>query len=445
MKRITLFLVSILCYTACNNEIVIPVEPQETQPRQPLELFMPDADMVSVYSTATVSECMIDTVWVLVFNGNTKRWVEKIGRSAVMNNGQATQLLPQLKHKIENGNTVICVANVAPNPDTTSVTPNNINTCFKTKTLTHYDGDDYLPVYGKIDSWSPTGSYTCRMTRAVAKIQVQMGIATADVPTDFRPDNVTYEIRNISSGGYVQSGSTPTGIPGAAGVSTSSFKIRPQENATEAETNAFIYEYQSGIHTIDDATTDIGIKNFHIKRPHIILTKGTGVGARYYRLDFYNRADSSFLDIIRNHHYIFTINKVSSEGYTTVADAQNNPGSNIEYTISVKDGSQAITSNGQYAIVTSVDTVKVSTSVMNQAVATFRYIDPTGAMNTSVNSISVESVRPDNALTIEAPTGANPITNASQELKITSYNLVEGVILFRLGNISHRLYVRPHP
>ncbi|MDR1098308.1 MAG: hypothetical protein LBL57_09270, partial [Tannerella sp.] len=339
MKRITLFLFGILCFTACNNEI--GPEPRiDTPETQQLELRIPDAEQVSLYSTATPSECMIDTIWVLVFNGATKRWVEKIAGKDIVNNGQATQLLPQLSDKLENGNTIICIANVAPNPDTTSVTPANINTCFKTRSNTHYSGGDFLPMYGKIDSWAPSGSYTCLMTRSVAKVQVQMGTAPSDVTGNFNAENVTCQIYNFAQSGYVQRpGSTPAGISGTSGLPTSTFNILQKGGATETNTNAFIYEYQSSIYSVTN--TNIGIKNFNINRQHIILTKGTTPNDRYYRLDFYNREDSTFLDTERNHHYIFTINKIRSEGYTTLAQAQNNPGSNIEYTVRIEDGSQS--------------------------------------------------------------------------------------------------------
>ncbi|MDR0394620.1 MAG: hypothetical protein LBH77_05630, partial [Tannerella sp.] len=68
MKRITLFIFGILCFTACNNEIDLGIDPERENPQdqQKLELFIPDAERVNLYSTATASECMIDTVWVIV-------------------------------------------------------------------------------------------------------------------------------------------------------------------------------------------------------------------------------------------------------------------------------------------------------------------------------------------------------------------------------------------
>jgi hypothetical protein len=93
-----------------------------------------------------------------------------------MNNGQATQLLPQLQQKIENGNIVVCIANVGSNPNIANVLYlNSINNCFPIRTkapLHYYQGGDYLPMYGEIAGWSSSGLYTCRMIRAAAKIQV---------------------------------------------------------------------------------------------------------------------------------------------------------------------------------------------------------------------------------------------------------------------------------
>lgn len=436
----------IFCLIACNNEVEPRINNEDPKDQQKLELYMPAAEKVNVYSTANISECMIDTVWVLVFNGNTKRWVEKIGRSSIQNNGQATQLLPQLSQPIQNGNTIICIANVDSNPDTTNVTPNNINSCFKISAEAYYSGGDYLPMYGKIDSWSSSGSYTCQMTRAVAKIQIQMGTTPSDAPTDFNAENVTYQIYNFAESGFIEPKSTLAGKPTTLGSKSSDYNLLQKSNVTETNTNAFIYEFRSSIHAGTDTITDIGIKNFNRNRQHIILKKGIGTNTSYYRLDFYNPTDSVFLDTERNHHYIFTINKVRSEGYSTLTQAQNNAGSNIEYTVRIEDGSQSITSNGQYAIVTSVDTVKLTGDVTNQTVATFRYIDPKGTMNVTDNIISVDagSIVPGGAtLSITAPTGTNPIKSTNEELKITTTgNLTEGTILFQLGNITHRLYIR---
>ncbi|MDR0700465.1 MAG: hypothetical protein LBG28_14800 [Tannerella sp.] len=85
MKKISLLI--LLCCVACNNDVDIPEEPVEAGQR--IELSIPGTQEVSVYSTATVSECTIDTLWVCVFNGG-KRFIEMIEGDRIMHNGQAT-------------------------------------------------------------------------------------------------------------------------------------------------------------------------------------------------------------------------------------------------------------------------------------------------------------------------------------------------------------------
>ena len=105
MKRITFFILSIICFTACNNELEIE-KPQAINPQ--IELIMPDAEVVSVYSTATVSECKINEIWVLEFD-NTNKLVNRQhinGSQIVVNTqNQAAQLLPQLNFKPDSTNT----------------------------------------------------------------------------------------------------------------------------------------------------------------------------------------------------------------------------------------------------------------------------------------------------------------------------------------------------
>jgi hypothetical protein len=53
MKKISLLTAGILCCAACNNDIEITEEPG-----QQIQLFIPGAQEVSVYSATTVSECI---------------------------------------------------------------------------------------------------------------------------------------------------------------------------------------------------------------------------------------------------------------------------------------------------------------------------------------------------------------------------------------------------
>lgn len=72
-----------------------------------------------------------------------------------------------------------------------------------------------------------------------------------------------------------------------------------------------------------------------------------GSNKEYYRLDFWDKETGKYLDIVRNHAYRFNITKLKSKGYTSAQEAIQNPGSNIEYTITVSEnGRKSSTQTG---------------------------------------------------------------------------------------------------
>ena len=441
MKRIAFFLLIIFSITACNNEIENN-KPLELSPQ--IELIMPDAEEVGVYSTATESECKIETLWVFAFRGSSRAWAEKINVGNIVKNGQAAQLLPQLSefHKPAIGDLVVCIANVAlaNDSDTLSISgPNDINTYFKL-TKKYYKGGESLPMYGEL-SW--TGSnYTCVMSRAVSKIQVKMGESVSDVTKNFTAQNVTYKIYNFSEEGYIRPRNTSKPI--STGPTTEAFRLMQYGGATEAQTNSYIHAYQSSIYTKSDTTNSIGISIFNSNRQYILLEKNNSPSANtFYRLDFYDSKVSQFLDTKRNHHYIFTINKVRSEGYTSLVEAQNNAGSNIEYLITVSDDSKHITSNGQYALVTDVDTVYfIGYNPINRPQAmTIRFEDPKGILYSSTLNVTTANLNPGSSTLTVTP--SLPITNGNKPVAISTNNgFISGDIIFKLGNITHKVHVK---
>jgi hypothetical protein len=451
---------------------------------------MSDAERMNVYSTAIESECRIDSMWVCVFDGTSKakRFVEKIEGDQIMHNGQATQLLPQLKHKINTGDIVVCIANAdATTSDTTNVTLDNIDACFRMNSRygDYYLGGQSLPMYGEIAGWSDAGKYTCPMTRAVAKVQVQLGASfVSPVYYNGRPvdeKHLMWRMANFPGNGYIQPKSTPAGRTAWAGrlltnptnQGTLSSVLLQKEGAPEAERTNYVHEFQSSIYRIDDITAinRLDDTKFDAGRPCIIFGYSDGGNTsfthRHFRLDFYDHAEKKYMDIRRNHHYLFTINRIGSEGYGEYTDGLNhfeevlnNPPSNIEYTVYVKDNARSITSNGQYAVVTSVDTVWITDDVTNQTVATYRYINPTelDSLPIMMDTIYVRSsnyIKPNTAtLTITSPLqgGSHPLPitatkgKDNHELKITTTGSLDSTdIHFRFGGIRHRLPVRRRP
>ncbi|MDR3250103.1 MAG: hypothetical protein LBT42_00350, partial [Tannerella sp.] len=319
-----------------------------------------------MYSTATESECTVDSVWVLVFNGTNLIHSEIIGGSKILNNGQATQLLPQLSSFTPaSGDRIICIANSDAGSTTnlSGLTPDNINQYFKLEKHQFYSGDEKLPMYGEIASWP--SSYTCEMTRAVAKIQVQMGESVQDATGNFNAETVVWGIYHYPfAGGYVKPASPIAGIAvPSAGPDFFGFydrRLLQKTNATNAAKTVYIYEYPFGTKNFKGVTLDIN--SFNKSRICLLLAKITGTtDTSYYRLDFHDPVTGKYLDIERNHHYLFTINRVKSEGYTgrdSIYEALNNPGSNLEYTVMVNENWALSTlSNGQYGLSVSSDTI----------------------------------------------------------------------------------------
>ena len=455
MKRITFFILSIFCITSCNNEALID-NPDNSGGR--IELRMPDASVVNVYSTATVSECRIDNIWVIEFDATGTMVSDHYqlidDPSLIVRNGQATQLLPQLDFKPTTGNTIVCIAN---SDKISGTLPANFsktdkNTTFPISTKKYYIGGDYLPMYGEM-SWTALTGFACTMTRAVAKIQVQMGTSVSDVTTNFTANSVTYEIYNSGSSGHIQP-ATPTILGTAETASrftSNNFNLLQSATATESNTNAYLYEYPSSVRTGAGSGIGSNISNadFNVNRQYLLLKKTVSSVNTYYRLDFYNYKDEVFFDTKRNHHYIFTINHIRSEGYSSVTQAQNNPGSNIEYTVYINDGSKHITSNGQYAIVTNVDSIIINTPTSGaySGITTslnIRFEDPKGILDPATRGAfytTAEDIYPvSTTISVDSPTS---ITNANQDVTVSvSASFVTGYIVFHLGNIKHRVFVR---
>lgn len=73
----------------------------------------------------------------------------------------------------------------------------------------------------------------------------------------------------------------------------------------------------------------------HVKRPCIVVA-GNYNGATelsYYRVDFYNSNTKTFLNVLRNYSYVFTVVGVKGKGQSTAEDAFNSTSSNLEATV----------------------------------------------------------------------------------------------------------------
>ena len=448
MKRITFLISSLLLLVACNNEVEQNFNIPETDAQQ-IKLNLPDAAILT-YSTATPDECQIDNLWVLEFNtGGTLVNNTLILGANIVNKGHATQMLPPLPFKPANGNTIVLLANTGVTSLPAGVTYANINASFplglgSPHPVGYYVEGESLPMYGEITDWPGTNAYSCDMIRAVAKIQVRLGETFIDETGSGNwPDNVTWQVGQYALSGLIQPASTVTGVLYAAGgmyYTTPKFCLLQTPQTSTASHTAYFFEYNSSVRNIKGEA--VGATTFDSLRSCVYITEG---GNRYYRLDFYDAYATSptykqFVDIKRNCHYIFTINKVGSSGYRIINEAFHLPGSNIEYTVEAPNGFDYVTSNGQYAIVTSVDTAYVAANTANDTIATAKYVLPAEmtSLNTSPNTIMATGT----GLTLNEPAPPAKLTDMNQNIVVTATSsFTQGTIEFNLGNVTHTLVV----
>jgi hypothetical protein len=323
-----------------------------------------------------------------------------------MANGEAAALLPQLSFKLETGDTVYVICNTglpALPANIASITANNINATFPPAKPYYFSGEA-LPMSG-YTVWSPTASSVVTLTRAVAKVQVQLGenfsiggyldrpSSTYSPLTDWDPDlfrdNLNlcgFTVNNFAGKSTIlQPSSEPSQtLSDSTGVyGTYEKAIRLMQYATADNMAVYVSEYPNS--RMDCAGLAISDDEFKDKRQYLLMTDridnnnipgGTYSDVGFWRLDFYDAVNKKFLDIKRNHTYTFTINRIRSMPYIIqfgafmpffeVVQFVNNyginsweiPASNIEYTIEVKeDWANAVYSNGQYAIAVSADTI----------------------------------------------------------------------------------------
>jgi hypothetical protein len=465
MKRIVFLIISVLCLAACNNEVDF-VAPEIDAEEWQITLHVPDA-VVQTYSTATESECMIDSVWVLEFNsgGTTLLHDTLIKGANILGNGKSMQLLPQLPFKPAPGCTIVFIANLnATAAYPTGIQYSNVSDFFPIPAVISRFSlyGLHIPMYGEILNWSPSDAYSCEVIRAMAKIQIQMAEDAIDVTGNFNPDSIIWEICNAGRGGYVQPQATLRGeefLTYSPYETQIKLSLLQKKDASEEDKVLYVNEFPAskttGVLWDDDGNSGtplvpqiLPVDSFSRNRAHVVLTKKIGAISTYYRLDFYDSSTKKFIDIKRNYHYIFTIHGIGSEGYPSLDLAKACSGSNIEYTVQIKgDGSNHISSNGQYVVITNVDTAYVTPPPMGYAVITIgtaraqvpaemTYIGEAGISSTIVVDVSNPTASAAIYYGITSLTGIDiPLevrigsTFESGRLKITYGNIVHYVVI----------------
>ncbi|MDD2594293.1 MAG: hypothetical protein PHD11_00565 [Bacteroidales bacterium] len=325
--------------------------------------------MVTKSTEASTSERYISDAFVLVFDGSAGTYLkgERVNISSnVIDNGSQTPKIAT-SFKFLGGEKIVVLCNTGCTfttiPLTATSTVADIDAAFPSTgwniNQTGSNSGKGMPMSGVISSWTSTA--VCQMTRAIAKIQVVLGsgIAANDITGKFTTSNTglvyavyntpTSTIGNIFNTGTI---STPAGMT----FTNTGFTRRVAESAGAATDLQVYYMPEYGSSTLAKGTA-VGLNEWHVNRPCIILNDGSN---KYYRIDLYQLAGSAkqFINLTRNNHIIVTINKVKMSGYANADEALSNPGSNLEYEVTVSGESDNYTdSNGQYSVSSSKNAV----------------------------------------------------------------------------------------
>ena len=357
---------SILMLVSCsdNNETGII----DSFQKNVIRLSIPDAELVQVRSVANESECKISGIQVFVYNdSHTSSPVYyqegTTDLSFLFGNGTASPTVTLEEYIPADKERIYVVCNLTNRSSVSGTGDFLVDETVSEEQLRNYssqglirgfsnlkDEGQSIPMYGWMEWNEKATSNVCLLTRCLAKITVD---AAADL---FTGKQVYWEWKNLNYSDFVLDSEYRGIYQGAInGVATSGkydllSATTPVDESIGLVTTYYPLEYKHSVYALGDVVDE---KKFSQDRSMLLLTvqNPDGSNKEYYRLDFWDKETGKYLDIVRNHAYRFNITKLKSKGYTSAQEAIQNPGSNIEYTITVSDKwTQGFNSNGQYLV-----------------------------------------------------------------------------------------------
>ncbi|WP_294546154.1 hypothetical protein [uncultured Bacteroides sp.] len=378
-----------------------------------ISLSIPDAELVQVRSVANESECMISGIQVFVYNDtHTSSPVYyqegKADLSFLFGNGTASPTVTLKKYIPSNGERIYVVCNLTDRSSASGEGDFLINKTVSEEQLRNYTGKGLMkgfssvqsegrtiPMYGWMEWNENATTNICLLTRCLAKVTVDAG---ADL---FSGKQVYWEWRNLNysdftldseyKGGIYQGNINESGISEKHDLLSAT---TPFDETKGLVANYYPLEYGHSIYALGNK---IDKKTFSKDRAMLLLVvqNPDGLNKEYYRLDFLDKETGQYLDIMRNHSYRFTIAKLKNKGYDTALEAIQNPGSNIEYTVTVSDNwSRGYASNGQYLVKTDRENLKLIENGITDPVTMVKFelqADNTG--NVDFSGVTTRKVR----------------------------------------------------
>lgn len=405
------FAFDILLLGGCNDDT--EMENINSSQKNVISLSIPDAELVQVRSVANESECKISGIQVFVYNDSHASspvyYQEgKADLSFLFGNGTASPTVTLREYIPADKERIYVVCNLTNRSSASGAGDFLINKTASEEQLRNYTSQGMMkgfsalqsegrtiPMYGWIEWNEKATSNVCLLTRCLAKV-------TVDVEADlFSGKQVYWEWRNLNYSDFTLDSEYKGGIyQGSINESGSSEKhdllsaTTPLDVTKGLVTSYYPLEYEHSIYALGNK---IDKKTFSKNRAMLLLAvqNPDGSNKEYYRLDFLDKETGEYLDIIRNHSYRFTIAKLKNKGYDTELEAIQNPGSNIEYTVTVSDNwSRGYASNGQYLIKTDRENLKLIENAITDPVTMVKFeLQPDDTGNVDFSGVTTRNVR----------------------------------------------------
>ena len=408
-ERVMSFLfVFALILISCNDDMgLINISSPKT-----LQLSIPDAELVQVRSVANESECKISGIQVFVYNdSHTSSPVYyqegTTDLSFLFGNGTASPTVTLKEYIPADKERIYVVCNLTNRSSVSGTGDFLIDETVSEEQLRNYtsqglisgisnlkDGGQSIPMYGWMEWNEKATSNVCLLTRCLAKITVD---AAADL---FSGKQVYWEWENLNYSDFVLDSEYRGIYQGAINGAATSGKYdllsatTPVDGAIGLVTTYYPLEYKHSVYALGNVVDE---KKFSQDRSMLLLTvqNPDGSNKEYYRLDFWDKETGKYLDIVRNHAYRFNITKLKSKGYTSAQEAIQNPGSNIEYMITVSDKwTQGFNSNGQYLVNTDRKEIKLLQGSITDPVIMLKIeLQADDAGNVNLDNVTTRKVR----------------------------------------------------
>lgn len=377
-----------------------------------IRLSIPDAELVQVRSVANESECKISGIQVFVYNdSHTSSPVYyqegTTDSSFLFGNGTASPTVTLKEYIPADKERIYVVCNLT-NRSSVSGTGNFlVDETVSEEQLRNYasqglikgisnlkDEGQSIPMYGWMEWNENATSNVCLLTRCLAKITVD---AAADL---FTGKQVYWEWKNLNYSDFVLDSEYRGIYQGAINGAATSGKYdllsatTPVDESIGLVTTYYPLEYKHSVYALGNVVDE---KKFSQDRSMLLLTvqNPDGSNKEYYRLDFWDKETGKYLDIVRNHAYRFNITKLKSKGYTSAQEAIQNPGSNIEYTITVSEKwAQKFNSNGQYLVNMDRKEIKLlHGTIMDPVIMLKIELQADDAGNVNLDNVTTRKVR----------------------------------------------------